>query len=932
VDQARELREFAGRERVIRVSSCDESQPLLDILGYRLRQPCGTGTSVETADPERAFLTIDSGFPLANLEETLRGGKPFVHPYPATDVTVLFTANDWVLGDLKGKGKGGVLDSLLHDPGLARLYWAFTRTDANTRNFLRQSPGLANLVPVAPVLDFYGSHICIRNGEVVVPGGAPAIPGWKRLVGASPSSPGEFVVRLLEKDEGWLAAYFDAASRISPDQQAYFTEPSRLQSFYEALRGRDATPGAARPVFRPNAGLLLLMTRAQFEPNGEPHVPGDLEVWRKFLTRKTDSKLVREWSKRATRWNNSQQVIEAMIALSRVDAEDAPVPVFLAVSEIDRGRSSQQRLRPETAALLAEKFSGFSSQYPLFSEFYTLNDDSIVRFFSMAETLDHVRDHQVRADALGLFQANIGFWEILARQGQIPPAKWNDCWQKTISPFADVSSSAELFDAARRSLGEVTLAASGRTQISEDELITLLAGPPQSTAEGQQVRQELADKIRAGMDGQRLVSIDTLFTLANGLSQMAQGNAPSDSMIRLAGQLQEFEMPKPLFSPSERIEWTVGLMSNTHLQSEMEASLPRIIKSREGHRDLAAARGQLTPFLRDSLVGLNYAYYTPPGAQMIYNNPLFVRSHDFAGEMTTTGEQPWRTPVLVGRGWTAGNGAHLAGSLADLPYVLARVEEDFIAPENVQALIWEDLAPCLLTSSILPRWWRVSRDELHAVTLYQRFGEELVSAAADNEKMRARVMPILNERLTPQRSSEIEDALKNRRGDAALDQLAPAESFYLAIEFRRRFPAESGGWGKAGQELENLSQHDPAAVSWQRLSDDFGVPHPALAQTYRLELLNVKPFPTFLGYSSRLMAESWDSNNLYWARLADEMGYSPVVLQRLVPELTHHMVEKIFATDLEDWPALLHALRETGEDFRRGRIASPPKHNLAAGF
>jgi hypothetical protein len=56
--------------------------------------------------------------------------------------------------------------------------------------------------------------------------------------------------------------------------------------------------------------------------------------------------------------------------------------------------------------------------------------------------------------------------------------------------------------------------------------------------------------------------------------------------------------------------------------------------------------------------------------------------------------------------------------------------------------------------------------------------------------------------------------------------------------------------------------------------------------------------------------------------LADEKGYSPVVLNRLVPELTRRMVEKIFATDLEDWPALLRAARETGDEFRLGKNAA----------
>ena len=34
------------------------------------------------------------------------------------------------------------------------------------------------------------------------------------------------------------------------------------------------------------------------------------------------------------------------------------------------------------------------------------------------------------------------------------------------------------------------------------------------------------------------------------------------------------------------------------------------------------------------------------------------------------------------------------------------------------------------------------------------------------------------------------------------------------------------------------------------------------------------------------------------------------------------MVEKIFATDLEDWPALLRATRETGDEFRQGKVNS----------
>jgi hypothetical protein len=36
------------------------------------------------------------------------------------------------------------------------------------------------------------------------------------------------------------------------------------------------------------------------------------------------------------------------------------------------------------------------------------------------------------------------------------------------------------------------------------------------------------------------------------------------------------------------------------------------------------------------------------------------------------------------------------------------------------------------------------------------------------------------------------------------------------------------------------------------------------------------------------------------------------------------MTAKIFATDLEDWPAMLRAMRETGDELRQGKIASLP--------
>ncbi len=510
----------------------------------------------------------------------------------------------------------------------------------------------------------------------------------------------------------------------------------------------------------------------------------------------------------------------------------------------------------------------------------------------------------------------------MAHQGQIPDEKLNGSWQGTVQPFIGISSSVQLFGAARSSLQSLLLAAAGSTNLSQDQIVDLLAGPSQDSPDGQRVHRELAARIRAVLDDQRLVSLDTLFGLYDGLSEMAHGAAIGNTMLLLAGDLREFEMPRPIFTGSEKSSWSPLIYSSRHAELQIRTDLTKVIRSPGSPAQLEAARGQLTPFLRDTLVGLNYAYYEPPGAEVLHNNPLFVRSHDFSSVSVQGVEQIWGAPNLIGVGATAGGGAYLMGSLADLPYALATTEEEFIAPKNVQALIWREAVPDLLVSAVVPRWWAVTRNELHSVALYQRLGEELLTSSASNPDLKAKVIEILSDRMTPDWMERTEEALQSPGSATALvSQTPPADTFYLAVEFRKRYSDKASMWGPAGRELEDLSRRSPSEVSPDLISRDFGVPHSAFVLGNSCTLLNMKPVPAFGGDASRLLAESWQSNNLYWARLADEMGDTPVMLNVLVPTLTRRMVANIFASNIDDWPALLRAMEETGDEFRNGKIA-----------
>ena len=919
---ARELQALAGADGAIRVSGCADAGKLIRILGYKFERGCSPkDASLMALDAERAFLTVDSGFPLTQLEEALQKGTPFDYAFPATRVPILFSEKDWTaLVPAKERSGATLLDLLMNDQNAARLYSAMARLDPGTRLALFQSPGLRRLLGYAPVLDFYGSRICIRSGAVVVPGGDAAEQRWQDLAGASPKTPGDFVYHLLAKDQGWLAAYFDALSRVSPTQQARLAEGDRLKRFYDAYRSGIRGLGAGTGVFPRNSNLLLLFTTLRWDGKGEPLVPGNLDLWREVFARGDKADHLHASSKFLRDAHSPEALLEALVACSNFVGDSGPLQVDLALNAIDSAKAPG-RLSDATARLLAGNFSQYNDWYPIFVEFPALDDASITQFVDTAKHIDGIANPALRSNVLGAFQAEIGIWQILARQREIPENALNASWMKAVQPFAGASSSIQLFDAARSSLQSILVAAGGNANFTQDEVVDLLAAPPPSSPEAAQVRQEMARKIRAVLDDQRLVSLDTLFGLYDGLGEMAHGAAIGNSLLPLAGELREFEMPRPIFTSGERASWSPLVYTSRHAELQVRTDLTAVIRAPGTPAQLEAARERLAPFFRDTLVGLIYAYYEPPGAQVLHSNPLFVRSHDFAASSIQGINNVWDAPALVGIGATAGGGAYLIGSLADLPYVLALTEEDFIVPRKTQALTWRETVPELLVDAVVPRWWTVSRNELHAASLYQRAGEELLAASPANADLRAGVIAILSDRMDWGRMEVLKQDLESPEGTAALRaQMLPADTFYLAVEFRKRFPEQGARWGQASQELDALARGNPADTAPERISSDFGVPHLTLAESASPALLTAEPFPVSGGSTSRLFSESWESTNLYWARLADEKGVAPSMLNVLVPELTRQMIANISATSIDDWPALLRAMDETGEQFRQGRI------------
>jgi hypothetical protein len=440
-------------------------------------------------------------------------------------------------------------------------------------------------------------------------------------------------------------------------------------------------------------------------------------------------------------------------------------------------------------------------------------------------------------------------------------------------------------------------------------MLGLLAGGP--TLDDSEARLEMTQEEQRIIEAQKLLAPDLLFDLADNLNGVTKGGKLNAQLAsRLAARVADIQLPRNAMTGAEKNALAFGFYVDKHVEDERKLNLRALIdKAAKDPERLKDVSGQLAPALRDTIVGYNYVHYAPPGAQILLTNPLFVRGHDFVGMQGAN--RSWHDTQRYEGGWPNNAGGRLVGSLIGLPYALAESEQNFLIPTHTQALIWGDLVPQMMLTARTPRYWTVTSAQVHWVGLHMRLTESLIAEAALNPAARDDLYTAVNRVASPQRAAMVMQTIAEGDAHSAISQLTPAEIYAVA----ELVPSEHSS-GPAATEIAHLKAQLPDQMSPAAISHAWGSPKPTLATSSRPELLNLRTFPTLMGYSSRIMAESWESNSLYWADVADQLGTAPAQLNVLIPEWTQKVVERIFASHLEDWPALLRSLRSVGEELR----------------
>ena len=381
--------------------------------------------------------------------------------------------------------------------------------------------------------------------------------------GAAHSSNASVVAR----EDGWLASYFDALSRITSIVPAngavlnYLTEPERLKRFYAAIRGKVTSPGPARPVFRSNTDMMLLTTRLRLDPDGKPHIPGSLEVWRTLFVEHPQG----NGSKYDTKLSKSRTQLErlrrragsALRSAEKIGGERAAEDLRMALSDVDRHRKSRAGRRTRRTGAGARIPASSARSIRIFAEAPEASNTTIQQFLDIRSPIStRIHDQALRADAAGKIRCR-HWWDcgrfFTARAPSRPPmrtARFPASWRLSLKGEERGARCSRGRTRGRKDRCWLPRTTSAGVS-AQDRMIDLLAGtalPDTSDAHTQLVE----DMIRI-FESQRLISLADIFQLVDQLESVAKGEKVNNSLItKTASRIAEIQLPRAPLSGLEK--------------------------------------------------------------------------------------------------------------------------------------------------------------------------------------------------------------------------------------------------------------------------------------------------------------------------------------------------------------------------------------------
>ncbi len=185
-------------------------------------------------------------------------------------------------------GRGSLVSAILADRSAAFVYYGLSALDEPTLEWAGSNRAtLSHFRKHAEIFGAFGRSIRVREGHVVVPGGADAEPLWRAVVNADPAHPDEFVSRLISGD-GRLAFLYDVVGHLDEGHRRFAlglqlppgSREARLRSLLAAfIAAAPEWKVTERPLARPPLDGTILLSTIHVTATGAAVPPITRRVW-----------------------------------------------------------------------------------------------------------------------------------------------------------------------------------------------------------------------------------------------------------------------------------------------------------------------------------------------------------------------------------------------------------------------------------------------------------------------------------------------------------------------------------------------------------------------------------------------------------------------------------------------------------------------------
>lgn len=273
-------------------------EDVLDVAGisleekkrvYRVALDTGRNAQARCARLEAA------GLDAAAMVKALNANQSFPARLPADDVPSALPQSAWQVALDRSVPTRALLPTILMERAAALLHYGLLALDGPTRAFLAQDPDLPGRLYRDRPSTFaaFSRSLRVRDGRVVVPGGKKVEPLWQALVDEPVTDPNAFLRRLLSKDDGHLAYFFDTLAHLDapvldfalrPDERSAETVPQWFRDLYAAFRAPlGSFAPEQRPFNRVPFDVTALLLGLRFDAKGGLTGPRWYGLWRQVF-------------------------------------------------------------------------------------------------------------------------------------------------------------------------------------------------------------------------------------------------------------------------------------------------------------------------------------------------------------------------------------------------------------------------------------------------------------------------------------------------------------------------------------------------------------------------------------------------------------------------------------------------------------------------